>query len=326
MIPQVRMRRLRISQKIRKLATEITLTQKNLIYPIFVEEGIKSRKAIESMPGQFRLPLEEVVQEGKAVSSLGIPAVILFGIPERKDEKASSAYDSNGVVQQAVRTLKNELETELVIITDVCLCQYTTHGHCGIVGDKGEILNDTSLEILEKIAVSHAEAGVDVVAPSAMMDGQVQAIRKALDQAGFLDVAILAYSAKYASSLYRPFREAAHSTPSFGDRKSYQMDYATETQAIREVELDIKEGADMVMVKPALPYLDVIYRVKKRFGLPTVAYQVSGEYSMIKAAAERGWIDEKATVIEVLTAIKRAGADMIMTYFAKDASRWLTEK
>ena len=326
MIPQVRMRRLRISQKIRKLATEITLTQKNLIYPIFVEEGIKSRKAIESMPGQFRLPLEEIVQEGKAVSSLGIPAVILFGIPERKDEKASSAYDSNGVVQQAVRTLKNELETELVIITDVCLCQYTTHGHCGIVGDKGEILNDTSLEILEKIAVSHAEAGVDVVAPSAMMDGQVQAIRKALDQAGFLDVAILAYSAKYASSLYRPFREAAHSTPSFGDRKSYQMDYATETQAIREVELDIKEGADMVMVKPALPYLDVIYRVKKRFGLPTVAYQVSGEYSMIKAAAERGWIDEKATVIEVLTAIKRAGADMIMTYFAKDASRWLTEK
>ena len=326
MIPQVRMRRLRISQKIRKLATEITLTQKNLIYPIFVEEGIKSRKAIESMPGQFRLPLEEVVQEGKAVSSLGIPAVILFGIPERKDEKASSAYDSNGVVQQAVRTLKNELETELVIITDVCLCQYTTHGHCGIVGDKGEILNDTSLEILEKIAVSHAEAGVDVVAPSAMMDGQVQAIRKALDQAGFLDVAILAYSAKYASSLYRPFREAAHSTPSFGDRKSYQMDYATETQAIREVELDIKEGADMVMVKPALPYLDVIYRVKKRFGLPTVAYQVSGEYSMIKAAAERGWIDEKATVIEVLTAIKRAGADMIVTYFAKDASRWLTEK
>lgn len=326
MTPQVRMRRLRISQKIRKLATEITLTQKNLIYPIFVEEGIKSRKAIESMPGQFRLPLEEVVQEGKAVSSLGIPAVILFGIPERKDEKGSSAYDSNGVVQQAVRTLKNELETELVIITDVCLCQYTTHGHCGIVGDKGEILNDTSLEILRKIAVSHAEAGVDVVAPSAMMDGQVQAIRKALDQAGFLNVAILAYSAKYASSLYRPFREAAHSTPSFGDRKSYQMDYATETQAIREVELDIKEGADMVMVKPALPYLDVIYRVKKRFGLPTVAYQVSGEYSMIKAAAERGWIDEKATVIEVLTAIKRAGADMIVTYFAKDASRWLTEK
>lgn len=325
MFPQVRMRRLRRNPQIRKLVREVTLTPKDFIYPVFVEEGIESPKAIESMPSQFRLPIKDVVREGEDIASLGIPAVILFGIPKNKDEKGSSAYDGNGIVQQAVKALKSELENELIIITDVCLCQYTSHGHCGVV-DKGEILNDPTLEILEKIAVSHAEAGADIVAPSGMIDGQVQAIRKALDRAGFQNVAILAYSAKHASSLYGPFREAAHSAPLFGDRKSYQMDYATQTQAVREAELDVKDGADMVMVKPALPYLDVIYCVKKRFGLPTAAYQVSGEYSMIKAAAERGWLDEKATVIEVLTAIKRAGADMIITYFAKDAARWLTKK
>jgi porphobilinogen synthase len=317
------MRRLRRTPKIRELIRETVLTTNDLVYPIFVKEGISNPEPIEPMPGQFRLPMNKAVEEAENVASLGIPAVILFGIPERKDDIASSAYDPNGIVQRTVRSIKDRLGDGLVLMTDICLCQYTAHGHCGIVKDN-QILNDPTLEILQKIAVSHAEAGADVVAPSGMIDGQVQAIREALDQAGFTDVAIMAYSAKHASYFYGPFREAADSAPSFGDRRSYQMDYANPDEALREVELDIKEGADIIMVKPALAYLDLIYRVKTKFGMPTAAYNVSGEYSMIKAAAEKGWIDEKAIVLEVLTAIKRAGADMILTYFAKEVARWLS--
>jgi len=323
--PELIMRRLRKTPKIRDLVREIVLTHNDLIYPMFIKEGINSPEPIPAMPGQFRLPLNKVIKETKNLASLGIPAVILFGIPVRKDETGSSAYDKDGIVQQAVRGIKAKLENELVVMTDVCLCQYTSNGHCGVVkGD--EIQNDPTLEILQRVAVSHAEAGADVVAPSGMMDGQVRAIREALDHAGFTNVVIMAYSAKNASNFYGPFREAAYSTPSFGDRRSYQMDYANPNEALREVELDVKEGADIVMVKPALTCLDLIYRVKTKFGLPTAAYNVSGEYSMIKAAAQKGWIDEKAIVLEVLTAIKRAGADMILTYFAKDVARWLTEK
>lgn len=322
--PQIRMRRLRRTPQIRDLVRETVLTPTDLIYPVFVKEGINHLEPIPAMPGQFRLPLNKIAQEAKNIASLGVPAVILFGIPVKKDETASSAYDENGVVQRAVRGIKH-LQNRLVVMTDVCLCQYTSHGHCGVVkGD--EILNDSTLDILQKVAVSHAEAGADVVAPSGMIDGQVRAIREALDQAGFTNVAIMAYSAKHASHFYGPFREAAHSAPSFGDRRGYQMDYANPNEALREVELDIREGADMVMVKPALAYLDLIYRVKKRFGLPTAAYSVSGEYSMIKAAAEKGWIDEKSIALEILTAIKRAGADMILTYFAKKVVGWLSEK
>lgn len=323
--PKLRMRRLRRTPKIRKLVEETVLTPSDLIYPIFVKEGINNSESIHAMPGQLRLPLDEVAKEAKNVASLGIPAIILFGVPAKKDETGSSAYDKNGVVQQGVRAIKEPLGNELVVMTDICLCQYTSHGHCGVVkGD--EILNDPTLEILRRVAVSHAEAGVDVVAPSGMIDGQVRAIREALDHEGFENVAIMAYSAKHASHFYGPFREASHSAPSFGDRRGYQMSYANPNEALREVELDIREGADIVMVKPALAYLDLIYRVKTKFGLPTAAYNVSGEYSMIKAAAEKGWIDEKAVTLEVLTAIKRAGADMILTYFAKEAARWLTEK
>jgi porphobilinogen synthase len=319
------MRRLRKTPKIRKLVEETVLTPNDLIYPIFVKEGINNPEPIGPMPGQFRLPLNNVAKEAKNVASLGIPAVILFGIPVKKDETGSSAYDKNGIVQKGVRAIKETLENELVVMTDVCLCQYMSHGHCGVVKDNN-VLNDPTLEILQRTAVSHAEAGADVVAPSGMIDGQVQAIREALDNSGFTNVAIMAYSAKHASSFYEPFREASHSAPSFGDRGGYQMSYANPSEALREVELDIKEGADVVMVKPALAYLDLIYRVKTEFGLPTAAYNVSGEYSMIKAAAEKGWIDEKAIVLEVLTAIKRAGADMILTYFAREAAGWLTER
>lgn len=323
--PQIRMRRLRRTPKIRELLRETVLTPNDLVYPIFVKEGINSPEPIHSMPGQFRLPIDKVVKEAENVVSLGIPAVILFGIPAKKDETGSPAYERGGVVQRAVRSVKERLGDKLVVMTDICLCQYTTHGHCGVV--KGnQILNDPTLEVLQRIAVSHAEAGADVVAPSGMIDGQVQAIRKALDRAGFANVAIMAYSAKHTSHFYGPFREAAHSAPSFGDRRSYQMDYSNPNEALREVELDIREGADIVMVKPALAYLDLIYRIKMKYGLPTAAYNVSGEYSMIKAAAEKGWIDEKAIVLEVLTAIKRAGADMILTYFAKEAAKWLIGK
>ena len=322
--PFLRMRRLRRTKKIRDIIREVTLTRNDLIYPMFVQEGIKNRIPISAMPGQFRLSEEEAVTEAKEVALLGIPAIILFGIPLRKDEEGSSAYDENGIIQRVVRAIKKELRDDLIVITDVCLCQYTTHGHCGIVrGNK--ILNDATLEVLQKVAVSHAEAGADIVAPSGMMDGQVKAIREALDDAGFSDTTIMAYSAKHASCFYGPFREAAYSAPAFGDRKTYQMDYGNPKEALREAELDVKEGADIIMIKPALAYLDLIYRVKAKFALPVAAYNVSGEYSMIKAAAEKGWIDEKAAVLEILTAIKRAGADMILTYFAKDVARWLDE-
>ncbi len=325
MFPKVRMRRLRRTSKIREVVKETVLTKNDLIYPIFVKEGIKNSELIDAMPGQLRFSLSNVVKEAEEIASLGIPAIILFGIPENKDDEASSAYDRDGIVQQAVRSIKEWLGSNLLVMTDVCLCQYTSHGHCGII-QGNEILNDPTLKILSKVAVSHAEAGADVVAPSAMIDGQVQAIRNALDEAGFADIAIMAYSAKHASCFYGPFRDAVYSTPSFGDRRSYQMDYSNPNEAMREVQLDINEGADIVMIKPALAYLDLIYRVKKEFKLPVAAYNVSGEYSMIKACAERGFIDEKAAVLEVLTAMKRAGADMILTYFAKDVARWISEK
>jgi len=323
--PKHRMRRLRRTPKIRELVKEVLLTENDLVYPIFVKETLTGPEPIPSMPGQFRLSLEDAVNEARVVASLNVPAIILFGIPAKKDEQASQAYTENGVIQRTVKAIKKELENQLIVITDVCLCQYTTHGHCGIVKD-GRILNDPTVEVLKKVGVSHAQVGADIVAPSAMMDGQVQAIREALDREGFEDVAIMAYSAKHASCFYGPFRDAAYSAPSFGDRRSYQIDYANPEEALREVELDVNEGADIVMVKPSLAYLDLIYRVKTKFGLPTAAYNVSGEYSMIKAAAEKGWIDEKSAVLEVLTAIKRAGADMIITYFAKDVARWLSEK
>ena len=323
--PINRMRRLRRTPKIRDLIRETILSPNDLIYPIFIKENIDNPEPINAMPGQFQLPLKEVVKEAENVCSLGIPAVILFGVPLRKDDLGSSSYEKEGIIQRSVKAIKEQLGNDLVVMTDICLCQYTSHGHCGIVKET-EILNDPTLEVLQKMAVSHAEAGADVVAPSGMMDGQVQAIRKALDSMGFTNVAIMAYAAKYASYFYGPFRDAAESPPSFGDRKSYQMDYANSNEALREIELDIKEGADIVMVKPALAYLDIIYKTKIKFNLPTAAYNVSGEYSMIKAASEKGWIDEKAIVLEVLTAIKRAGADMILTYFAKEVARWLTEK
>jgi porphobilinogen synthase len=316
------MRRLRRTEKIRSMVRETVLTKNDLIYPIFVDETIEERVEIASMPGQYRLPLGEVRDEALEVVSLGIPAVILFGIPEHKDEVGSEAYNSEGIIQRAVSEIKDEVGDDLVVITDVCLCEYTSHGHCGVVED-GEILNDPTLELLAKEAVSHAEAGADIVAPSDMMDGRVAKIREALDDAGYKNVAILSYAAKYASSFYGPFRDAAKSAPAFGDRRSYQMDPANANEALREVYLDIQEGADMVMVKPALAYLDIITRVKERFRMPTAAYNVSGEYAMVKAAAEMGYIDEKSLVLEILTSIKRAGADMILTYHAKDVASWL---
>jgi porphobilinogen synthase len=313
---------LRRTEKIRSMVRETVLTKNDLIYPIFVDETIEERVEIASMPGQYRLPLGEVRDEALEVVSLGIPAVILFGIPEHKDEVGSEAYNSEGIIQRAVSEIKDEVGDDLVVITDVCLCEYTSHGHCGVVED-GEILNDPTLELLAKEAVSHAEAGADIVAPSDMMDGRVAKIREALDDAGYKNVAILSYAAKYASSFYGPFRDAAKSAPAFGDRRSYQMDPANANEALREVYLDIQEGADMVMVKPALAYLDIITRVKERFRMPTAAYNVSGEYAMVKAAAEMGYIDEKSLVLEILTSIKRAGADMILTYHAKDVASWL---
>ncbi len=322
MFPVRRMRRLRRTEKIRGMVRETVLTKNDLIYPIFVDETIEERVEIASMPGQYRLPLSEVRDEALEVVSLGIPAVILFGIPEHKDEVGSEAYNSEGIIQRAVGEIKDEVGDDLVVITDVCLCEYTSHGHCGVVED-GEILNDPTLELLAKEAVSHAEAGADIVAPSDMMDGRVAKIREALDDAGYENVAIMSYAAKYASSFYGPFRDAAKSAPAFGDRRSYQMDPANANEALREVYLDIQEGADIVMVKPALAYLDIITRVKERFRMPTAAYNVSGEYAMVKAASQAGYIDEKSLVLEILTSIKRAGADMILTYHAKDVASWL---
>ncbi len=319
--PKYRPRRLRRNERIRELIRETTISPKNLIYPMFVGPGKDRAQPVSSMPGVAQLSVDRAVIECQEVRALGIPAVILFGIPEHKDSLGTEAWADTGIVQQAIRAIKEKLP-ELLVITDVCLCEYTDHGHCGVVKN-GDVDNDATLELLAKEALSHARAGADIVGPSDMMDGRVGAIRQALDQSGFESVAIMAYAAKYASGFYGPFREAAESTPQFGDRRSYQMDPANADEALREVALDIREGADIVMVKPALAYLDVIYRVKQKFGYPVAAYNVSGEYAMIKAAGQNGWVDEARVMMEVLLSIRRAGADMIFTYFAKDAARLL---
>jgi porphobilinogen synthase len=316
-----RPRRLRMSEGIRDMVRETELSVKDLVYPVFVVPGEGVIQEVKLMPGVFRYSADMLPPVAKELKSLGIPAVLLFGVPEKKDSMASEAFSNDGAVQKAIAAIK-EAEPSLVVITDVCLCAYTDHGHCGLI--KGGVVdNDSTLEVLAKVALSHAGAGADVVAPSDMMDGRVLAIRTALDESGYTNVSIMAYSAKYASAFYGPFREAANSAPRFGDRKTYQMDPANSDEAIREVELDIEEGADIVMVKPALGYLDVIRRVKETFPVPVAAYSVSGEYAMIKAASAAGAIDEEKAVLEVLTSIKRAGADMIITYFARDVARWL---
>ena len=319
--PLKRLRRLRYNPLVRDMVRETILTKDDFIYPLFVVPGEKIKNPVKSMPGVFQMSIDTLVEECKEVSSLGIPAVILFGIPDHKDEVGSEAYSPNGIIQQAVRAIKANVQN-LLVITDVCLCEYTSHGHCGVLQGE-DILNDETVSLLAKEAVSHAEAGADIIAPSDMMDGRIIAIRKALDYKGFTKIPIISYAAKYASGFYGPFRDAAESTPAFGDRRSHQMDIANTNEAMREVESDIEEGADIVMVKPAGAYLDVIYRVKEKFGLPTAAYQVSGEFAMIKAAEQNGWIDGERVMMESLVAIKRAGADMILTYFAKDAAKYL---
>src|SRR5262249_30548561 len=318
-----RPRRLREKPLLRKLVRETALAVDDLIYPLFVVHGRGVREPIASMPGQFRLSIDELVKDMKDVASVGIPGVLLFGLPADKDARGSEAYADDGIVQQAVRAVKDTVP-DLLVVTDVCLCQYTSHGHCGVVED-GTVKNDPSLELLARVAVSQAEAGADMVAASDMMDGRVGAIREALDEANLAEVPIMAYSAKYASSFYGPFRDAADSVPQFGDRRSYQMDPANATEAMREIALDLDEGADIVMVKPALPYLDVISRAKGEFGVPLAAYSVSGEYAMIKAAGQLGWLDERRAMLEALTAIRRAGADIVITYFAREAARLLTD-
>ncbi|MCW7076672.1 MAG: porphobilinogen synthase [Candidatus Syntropharchaeales archaeon] len=324
MFPITRMRRLRASRPIRDMVRETTLSPKDLIYPVFIDATITKKREIESMPGQFRLPLSDLKDEVSELLDLNVPAVLLFGIPDRKDELGTSALDDRGIIQRSIRAIRDAVGDEIVIITDICLCEYTTHGHCGIIEDE-KILNDPTLERIARMALSHAEAGADIVAPSGMMDGMVSSIRSLLDENGYQDTLIMSYAAKYASSFYSPFRDAADSSYSFGDRSSYQMDTGNSDEAIREVELDIMEGADIVMVKPAIGYLDVLYRVKSTFGMPTAAYSVSGEYSMVKAAAMNGWIDEEKIVYEMHLAIKRAGADMIITYFAKDVAGYMEE-
>ncbi|MCX6894402.1 MAG: porphobilinogen synthase, partial [Verrucomicrobia bacterium] len=312
----------------RRLVCETRLSVEQLVLPLFVRAGKKIRKPITAMPGVFQFSPDELLREAAAAHALGVPAVLLFGIPDKKDDKASGAYAANGIVQQAVRLLKKEIPS-LLVITDVCLCEYMAHGHCGVVhqGKRGAtILNDPSLKLLARSAASHAEAGADIVAPSDMMDGRVAAIRAALDQGGFADTPIMSYAAKFASAFYGPFREAAESTPKFGDRRSYQMDAANANEALREVALDVREGADMVMVKPGIAYLDIVHRVKAEFGLPTAVYAVSGEHAMIKAAAANGWIDERAVTLESLLAMRRAGADILITYAATDVAKWLKGK
>jgi len=319
--PLYRPRRLRESPLIRRMVRETRLGVDNLILPLFAVHGRGVRDPVSSMPGVSRLSLDELLKEAKDAASMGIPAVLLFGVPGSKDPRGSEAYAEDGIVQQAARAVKETIP-DLLVVTDVCLCQYTSHGHCGLVED-GRVKNDASVELLARVALSHMESGADVVAPSDMMDGRVGAIRDALDEAGYTETPIMAYSAKYASAFYGPFREAAESAPQFGDRRSYQMDPANGAEALREVGLDVDEGADIVMVKPALPYLDVIARVRQEFGLPLAAYSVSGEYAMIKAAARLGWLDEERCMLEALTAIRRAGADLIITYFAREAARLL---
>ena len=320
--PTVRLRRLRRTPALRRLVQKVSIQPSNLVCPILVDENASKPAAIPSMPDYYRLPLRNVVDEAKRIVEQGVKAILLFGLPSKKDEKGSEAFAANGVVQKAIKGLKKQFGDKLVVMTDVCLCEYTSHGHCGILKGSG-VQNDATLEILQKIAVTHAEAGADVVAPSAMMDGQVKSIRTALDDAGFSQVGIMSYSAKFASCFYGPFRDAAECTPQFSDRKSYQMGYENVQEALREIELDVNEGADIIMVKPALAYLDVISAARSKFNLPIAAYNVSGEYSMVKAAAKMGWIDEKAVILEILTGIKRAGADFIITYFAKDIGTWL---
>jgi porphobilinogen synthase len=319
--PLYRPRRLRESPLIRRMVRETRLGVDNLILPLFAVHGRGVRDPVGSMPGVARLSLDELLKEAKDAASMGIPAVLLFGVPQSKDPRGSEAYADDGIVQQAARAVKETIP-DLLVITDVCLCQYTSHGHCGLVED-GRVKNDASVELLARVALSHIESGADVVAPSDMMDGRVGSIREVLDEAGYTETPIMAYSAKYASAFYGPFREAAESTPQFGDRRSYQMDPANGAEALREVGLDVDEGADIVMVKPALPYLDVIARVRQEFGLPLAAYSVSGEYAMIKAAARLGWLDEERCMLEALTAIRRAGADLVITYFAREAARLL---
>jgi porphobilinogen synthase len=319
--PLYRPRRLRESPLLRRMVRETRLGVENLILPLFAVHGRGVRDPVASMPGVSRLSLDELLKEAKDAASMGIPAVLLFGVPQSKDPRGSEAYAEDGIVQQAARAVKETIP-DLLVITDVCLCQYTSHGHCGLVED-GRIKNDASVELLARIALSHMESGADIVAPSDMMDGRVGAIRETLDEAGYTETPIMAYSAKYASAFYGPFREAAESTPQFGDRRSYQMDPANAAEALREVGLDVDEGADIVMVKPALPYLDVIARVRQEFGLPLAAYSVSGEYAMIKAAGRLGWLDEERCMMEALTAIRRAGADLVITYFAREAARLL---
>ena len=320
--PQTRLRRLRRTPVLRDLVRETRLDPGDFVMPLFVEAGLEGRSAIEAMPGVDRLSLSAAVEEAGEIATLGIPAVLLFGIPEHKDEEGSGAYDDEGIVQLATRAIK-QAHPDLLVMTDVCLCEYTSHGHCGRLTEAGEVDNDASVELIARTAVSQARAGADVVAPSDMMDGRIGAVRAALDEEGLSDTPIVAYSAKFASAFYGPFREAADSTPAFGDRRAYQMDPANGDEALREALLDVQEGADVVMVKPALPYLDVIRRVKEETRLPVAAYNVSGEYAMIKAASAAGMLDERAAVLEALTSIRRAGADIVITYHAKDAARWL---
>jgi len=319
--PQLRLRRLRRTESLRALVRENRVGIEDLIYPLFIVEGSGIKQEIASMPGIFRRSPDQLSKEVEEIARLKIPAVILFGIPEHRDEAGSAAYHPQGVIQQAIRAIKNSVP-ELLVITDVCLCEYTSHGHCGIVVD-GSVDNDQTLPILAKTALSHAEAGADIVAPSDMMDGRVKSIREALDKEGLQHIPILSYAAKYASAFYGPFREAVESAPQFGDRRAYQMDPPNVREALREAEQDIAEGADIIMVKPALAYLDVLRRVRDTFNYPLAAYNVSGEYAMVKAAAQQGWLDERQTVLEILTAIKRAGADIILTYHAKEVSQWL---
>lgn len=321
LFPDYRPRRLRQNEAFRKMIRETLLSVNNLIYPMFVVSGKGIRRPISSMPGIFQLSIDQLIKEAQEVQALKIPAVILFGIPDRKDEKASGAYDPNGIIQRAMKALKEKLP-DLIVIGDVCLCEYMSHGHCGIIQGR-DVDNDATLELLARTALAQAKAGADMVAPSDMMDGRVAEIRQALDENGFEHIPIMAYSAKYASAYYGPFREAAESAPKFGDRKTYQMDPPNAREALREVTLDVEEGADIVMIKPALPYLDVICRVRQEFDLPVAAYNVSGEYAMIKAAAQQGWLDEEKVIMETLTSIRRAGADLILTYFAKQAASLL---
>lgn len=319
--PDCRLRRLRKNETLRRMVRETTLSVDDLILPLFVTFGKGVKKPISSMPGHFQLSIDELLKEVKEIEGLNIPGVILFGIPEKKDEVGSGAYDEHGIIQEAIKSIKDQ-NPDMFVITDVCMCEYTNHGHCGIIKNH-DVDNDSTIALLAKEALTHAQAGADMVAPSDMMDGRVSAIREILDDNGFCEVPIMSYAAKYSSAFYGPFREAAESTPEFGDRRSYQMDPGNSDEALREVQLDIEEGADIVMVKPALPYLDIVRRVKDEFGMPVAAYNVSGEFSMVKAAAQLGWIDGEKVMMESLLSIKRAGADLILTYFAKEAAKLL---